>query len=273
MPPIAIGGVGGSGTRLIAEMVRTLGVHLGNDLNRASDTLWFTLLFKRYEILDCGDREFNRLVRILVCGLRGGPPLDPSAEALIRELSRSDRPQHRSNWLQERCESLLASTRQPRPGQRWGWKEPNTHVVIERLWQCIPELRYIHVVRNGLDMAFSSNQNQLRLWGCRMLGEDGPASPQRALAYWCRVHRRMQALMADNPTRMHWLDYDALCRYPQQGAAELCRFLGYDSAPLISFLDGVRQPAEPRHTRHSIDNFADADLAYVRSLGYVINPA
>ena len=45
--PIAVGGVGGSGTRVIAEILIQLGFYLGKDLNASRDNLWFTLLFKR----------------------------------------------------------------------------------------------------------------------------------------------------------------------------------------------------------------------------------
>ncbi len=45
--PVVIGGVGGSGTRVVAAILSTLGFHLGNDLNESMDNLWTTLLFKR----------------------------------------------------------------------------------------------------------------------------------------------------------------------------------------------------------------------------------
>jgi hypothetical protein len=41
------------------------------------------------------------------------------------------------------------------PISMWGWKEPNTHVVLDRLWAELPRLKYVHVRRHGLDMAFS----------------------------------------------------------------------------------------------------------------------
>jgi hypothetical protein len=44
---VAIGGVGGSGTRIVAQLIKDAGFYLGSDLNSANDNLWFTLLFKR----------------------------------------------------------------------------------------------------------------------------------------------------------------------------------------------------------------------------------
>ena len=45
--PIVIGGVGGSGTRVLAEILRSLDIFIGNDLNESLDNLTYTLLFKR----------------------------------------------------------------------------------------------------------------------------------------------------------------------------------------------------------------------------------
>ena len=45
--PVVIGGVGGSGTRVVAEIIKRLGFYIGDDLDSANDNLWFLLLFKR----------------------------------------------------------------------------------------------------------------------------------------------------------------------------------------------------------------------------------
>ena len=42
----AIGGLGGSGTRVYADILQQAGIFIGNDLNRELDNLLFTRLFK-----------------------------------------------------------------------------------------------------------------------------------------------------------------------------------------------------------------------------------
>jgi hypothetical protein len=59
--------------------------------------------------------------------------------------------------------------------------------TVDRLW---PGLRFIHLVRDVRDMAFSPNQNQLRLHGDAVLGAvhaDTP-TPVRAAALWSRIN-------------------------------------------------------------------------------------
>lgn len=268
--PVAIGGLGGSGTRIVAEIARALGIHTGSDLNSATDTLWFTLLFKHHGILDTGDAEFEQLARIFEAGLRGGMPLDTEAVSILQDLAAADRPQHPTAWLQKRAHTLeRAAATSIQPG-RWGWKEPNTHLVIERLWRLWPSLKYVHVARHGLDMAYSSNQNQLALWGARVLGTNAPPSPARSLAYWCRVHQRMQRLMIAQSGHMYWLDYDALCRSPEAEVRRLSRFLEGDFEQARALLSQIRAPEVPRHAGKPLNDFDSKDVEYVRSLGYEV---
>lgn len=269
-PPVAIGGIGGSGTRLIAGLLRDAGIFMGEDLNASNDLLWFTLLFKYERVCDIDDEQFDRLVDILASGLSGGAPLDAPSRARVTELANEARPNQPAGQLREAADSLIAAAARPAHGRRWGWKEPNTHIVIERLWQRLPDLRYVHVVRHGVDMAFSGNQNQLALWGPRVLGSDGDPSPSRSLQYWCKVHHRLQMLLAANPHRMYWLDYDEFCLEPEEGFEHLRRFLALP-ATAVPDLSVVREPGEPRHASRDLSRFASADLAYVSSLGYRIS--
>ena len=60
--------------------------------------------------------------------------------------------------LVEHCATL-------EPGRPWGWKEPRSIYLLPFFHQQLPALRFLHVVRDGRDMALSANQNQLRKHG------------------------------------------------------------------------------------------------------------
>jgi len=64
--PVVVGGVGGSGTRVIARMLVNLGYYIGDDLNDALDNLWFVLLFNYLDILDVAFDEFGGLLDLFV---------------------------------------------------------------------------------------------------------------------------------------------------------------------------------------------------------------
>lgn len=271
LPPIAVGGVGGSGTRLVSQLLRDIGVFMGDDLNEAGDNLWFTLLFKHTSILEVSAERFDLLLESFLSGMTGSTPFTEESITVIDSLARQDRAQHPSNWLLERKKTLLAATASRKMPLRWGWKEPNTHIVIERLWERLPDLKYVHVVRHGLDMAYSRNQNQLHLWGKSVLGRDHEIVPADSLAYWCRVQQRMETLQqqSQNRQRMHWLDYDRLCETPGPVLESLAQFLLLDMGEIM--LSAAISKPPKRHHPWKTEGFSATDIEYVRSLGYKVD--
>ena len=269
--PVAIGGVGGSGTRLVARIVAGLGVDTGQDLNPAHDNLWYTLLFKHADVTALEPAAFAARARLFVATMTGERALDPDEYSLLCALAAEEHPQHDREWLQDRALSMFIAAVAPRPApRRWGWKEPNTHVALDQWRQVLPELRYIHVVRNGLDMAFSSNLNQLDLWGPWLLGRAVERAPRDALAYWCAAHRRVTAIGATMGGDFLALDYDRLCRDPEAGLAELASFLDApvaDAAALAGLVEAPKTLGRGREEPR--DRFDPADLDYLRAIGHL----
>lgn len=270
--PVAIGGIGGSGTRVVAGIVAIADFYTGGDLNPAGDNLWYTLLFKRREVLDRSESEFAALARIFARAMMGGPTLTAAEREIVFEAASTSRPQHDAAWLGRRAQSLIEACERPRPFLRWGWKEPNAHVVLDRLARCFPGLRYIHVMRNGLDMAFSDNQNQLEFWGGHYLrSNEFTLDARSSLRYWCAAHRKVLETGRSLGSRFLAVNFDRLCIEPER---ELDRITGFLAVPLpheqrAAVLGMIRvPPTMGRFRRYGTGMFDAADIDYVRSLGY-----
>lgn len=268
---VAVGGVGGSGTRVVAQVLDALGLYLGDDLNDAGDNLWFTLLFKHREILDFPPERFARYHALFVAAMQGKTPDLSDVDRLHRDLMGFERAGlHGRSWLQARWDSLR-SPRVAAGAVGWGWKEPNTHMVLEPLLELQPGLRYVHVMRNGLDMAFSANQNQLRIWGPRALGPRFDTSPRASLAFWRWAQERVFALAARYPGRVLVLDFDRLCRAPVDELARLTSSLGLssDRARCVELARLVRIPTTVGRFRCADPSMLDQDdVRYVAGLGF-----
>jgi hypothetical protein len=272
-PPIAIGGVGGSGTRLVAQFLLNLGFFLGADLNESNDNLWFTLLFKRREILLVRDEEIADLVAVFLESMNGSGSLSASQLELVRGLASANRLAHDAEWLRQRAQSLENWTaRQGRAPVPWGWKEPNTHVVLNRLAPLLPGMKYVHVIRNGLDMAYSSNQTQLQVWGPAFLGlEKVDTSPRLSLKYWRAVHLRVLAHGRRLGDRFLLLNFDRLCASPEESLCILLQFLGAepDRVTRDLLLASIRPPQSVgRFRRHPPSDFDPDDVAFARHMGF-----
>ena len=135
--PLVIGGVGSSGTRVFREVAIAAGYDmlaapwLIRKLWRESDH--DNLLLRRY---------FYR--RWMSRYLRGS-----LSDAGIRRMRRH---LEWSLWL-------TSPTRYRRG--KWGWKNPNTMFFLPFLKDIYPAMRFIHVVRDGRDIAFNQKMDQI----------------------------------------------------------------------------------------------------------------
>jgi hypothetical protein len=203
-----VGATGGSGTRVVAKILRRAGMFVGAWTNEALDALPLTgTLHLRLPLYVAGtdrgvfERSFLRL-------------LDEHLE---------DRP----------------------PGAPWGWKSPRTIYAIEFLAKRLPGMRFLQVVRDGRDMAFSGNQQQVQDFGPILLPAalQDASAPERAIALWSRVNCDAadtgQRLLGDAFATVRFED---LCARPVEEAGRILRFFGLDPAAAELARDEVRPP-------------------------------
>jgi len=129
------------------------------------------------------------------------------------------------------------------PGQPWGWKEPRSIYLLGFFDRQLPALRFLHVVRDGRDMALSTNQNQLRKHGdAAPIPADLPAS-SRSLALWSWVNlaaaRYGKERLGDRYLRIRFED---LCAKPVEVASDVLGFFGIAGDANLA-LDAVSAPA------------------------------
>jgi glycosyltransferase involved in cell wall biosynthesis len=275
--PVAVGGLGGSGTRLVAAILREAGLDLGPDLNASLDNLWFTLLLVRPRWLPRALRRHDPALRVGLETFRDAMEgrLRPSARqaAFIARAtagtaaSGHDLDGHgRGRWATARARSLLSEGRRERTGP-WGWKEPATYLLLEELAAAIPGVRYVHVVRNGLDMAFSRNQHHTRAFGPALgIHPGAEPSPGDALAYWLAANDRAVSAGRDAlGDRFVLVRYDDLVTNPGREAGRLLDALGLDApAVLLERVAALASP--PPFPSHRDDDLAALDPAGVEAV-------
>jgi hypothetical protein len=199
--PNVIGATGGSGTRVVARILRTSGVYTGVKLNPYEDAVEFGFY---------SDRWINDYVQA------GG---DVSPERLAE--------------MEADLRSVLADhlSTAPAGSAAWGWKEPRS-IYLLRFWnEVMPDVRFLHFLRDGRDMAFSENQNQLTWHGGAVLGADlGRAKkPVRSIALWNRVNLAAadygERVLGSRYLRVRFED---LCAEPVPTIGSIFAFFGLD---------------------------------------------
>lgn len=206
-PAIVVGAVGGSGTRLIVQMAEAAGIFVGRDLNRSLDSVPGTTFLRRHLPRVLAAAPLREDERTVICS-----DLRDALVAHRRGIDRADVP--------------------------WLIKNPRWSHALALLAEVVPNVRFVHVVRDGRDMAFSQNQGQVRDLGDLVLGEtlaDAPP-PVRSAAFWARQNLRLaeqgERLLGEHYLRLR---YEDLCGDPRGSAATLLAFL---EAPAVA-VDGA----------------------------------
>jgi len=257
--PVVVGGVGGSGTRLIAEMLQRVGIHLGPDLNSARDNLWFTLLFRRPQWLARALRseDSSQVVRSLSWfenAMLGRLQVDDElrrvlADAVEELVTQGLDRAVVQEWSRHFVEWGTAATEEC----RWGWKEPNSHVYIEFLAQHFGDrIHYVHVIRDGIALARRGNYRQLQNWGgqfgvpfdFRARASDPAVLRSAFLDYWIAANKRALLL---GPrlfgTRFLVMNLDHVRRNPTPDVVRLLEHLDFDASQhLVSSLSAMTEP-------------------------------
>jgi Sulfotransferase family len=218
--PHVIGATGGSGTRVVARIVREGGTFIGTNLNAYEDALDLAAYY---------DHWINRYVSARGRG---------DAEAFGDEMTAGLR-----DVLVAHCAELPAAAR------AWGWKEPRSVYLLPFLDSVLPTIRFLHVVRDGRDMAFSDNQKQLLKHGDAVLGGDLLARvlptrrAARSIDLWSRVNSAAadygESALGDRYLRVRFED---LCLEPVETAARIYAFFGLEGDPEPIARREVRDP-------------------------------
>ena len=195
--PVVIGAVGGSGTRVFVRIARHGGIFMGSCLNSFEDS---------EPLIEFYDRWMRPY---LASGCRV-----PEAE---RVSMRAD--------LVRCLETHLGAI--PEPTMSWGIKVPKSLLMIRFWHEIFPDLRFTHVVRDGLDMAYSADGNQLSQYGDLILAPELQSRPRavRAIAYWSAVNLDAADFgEARLPRRYLRTRFEDLCADPARVIAQLFDF-------------------------------------------------
>lgn len=245
--PVAIGGIAGSGTRVAAQLLRQLGFYIGDELNEALDNLWFGFLLGRPAWHRAQPAQAPAALRLFGKAMRGRPQLDSSERAILRgavqgygegfrEPGRDARAVGRR---QEIADSMEACAGPPAEAVGWGWKLPDTYVYLEQLAAAFPGMRYIHLLRDGSELATKAKaRRQALAWG-GLYGVDVSADrdPETVTLDHCRRANRWVCDLGPRllGARILLLRYERLCADPRGAADMVSAFL--ELRPPASLVD------------------------------------
>ena len=252
--PIIATGRGGSGTRLLSVLLQSLNIFTGNKLNRTEDSVeWVNILYKI---------------------------------ALERFQPTAELPgNHWRNQLQEPAAEILAEGNWDGK-QPWGWKLPETMLVLPVVFDSFRKGKLIHIVRHPVDTSLRRTHITSRAgnpvgksvleaaysrlgWDQKRISSD-PDYLRNAASWLYQVSEAARYGREElGPGRYLEIRYEDICADPGAVQKSLAEFLGIDRGPQpldIEINPSRRREWEPPDSR--ADEIWDICGEAAMKLGY-----
>ena len=211
--PIIIGGIGGSGTRVLVDILQKAGCYFGGYLNNSKDAMSFVPLYE------------NWIPRILEDSIT-----EEDYAKLLNDIKQSISDHKKDN----------VSYFTP-----WGWKNPRSIYLLKYFHELYPEMKFIHVVRDGRDMAFSNNQNQVILYAQFILKQNelNQESFKRSMMFWNSINLSISNYCKNNFNDNYLcIRFEDLCIDSKNMITRLCNFCNASIEDLDELVKLVQMP-------------------------------
>jgi len=200
--PVIIMGRGHSGTRVLAWACTYLGLKLGTNEGLATG--------------DADDVNFTRTIRKIATNNVG--------VTNVADLRNRD--------INSCLNAVYGYYQRLSPKEQiWGWKFPETYLIGAYIEKIFPKARYLHLVRDGRDIAFKNHitDNPKRKLGKKILSlkkaEQFPHHLQAAASWAIQVDLFEQFAQTISADKIFYLRFEDLCMKPLEVVGRLCDFL------------------------------------------------
>lgn len=276
---IAVGALGGSGTRVLAQILQDSNVFIGKTLNNSLDNILFTTLFKNPKWFKKSTSNQRQKRLLIFQKSMSGISLNFGEKIELGKAIAS----HPFVWRRHPIGLLLRELHNQGSKTttiRWGWKEPNTHIFLQDISDHFPDIKYIHLIRHGLDMAFSDNIQQLEYWGYKFdliikNPENKVERAQKQLKYWILANQEAVAegkkLFGNN---FKLVNYTKLCEETGSELESLFEFLEISmNKEQIQKLSNIPKlpTTHNRYKEQDLSIFSEEDLRTVQEMGFKID--
>jgi hypothetical protein len=229
--PLVIGGLGGSGTRVFTRVVQLGGTFMGTGLPESEDVV---------ALEDFADRWTVPYAKARVTG-----HALPEIELMSQEFQ---------DCMRRHREPIAETNR------RWGWKKPQNIHLLPFLIDHFPRLQFVHVVRDGRDLAFGGRSRPDITSAYVDPGMKNEPESIRMLAFWAAANRLAMEVAEERlEGRYLVLRFEDLCHQPEPTVERLLEFSGADP----SDRDLVERAAQEVELSESLGRWREADTVDV----------
>ena len=128
----------------------------------------------------------------------------------------------------------------------WGFKNPRTMLILPFLNEMFPNMKFVHVVRDGRDIALGNEFAARNRYRAAFLEdeENGLSDEEAMILFWGRSNQgSMDYGRQHMPGRYLQMRWEELCSDPVRKTAELLDFASCQTADAQSIAQVVRKPS------------------------------
>lgn len=214
--PVFIGGTGGSGTRVVAMIARWAGYFMGSELNVSNDSISMVQFYKKW---------------LPIYMKRQTKPLD---KGQVDSMG--------NDFIQSIVKHRDGISAENRP---WGVKNPPSMLLLPFLHEVFDQMRFIQIIRDGRDMAFSRNKSQISYCGKDYLEEDYSDENihVQQMAYWAKSNFEAYDFAESNLGKRYLLvRFEDVCFEPEKTCIKMSDFLESENPRLDEAVKKIHVP-------------------------------
>lgn len=159
MHPLIIVGMHRSGTSLTVRLLKDLGILMGSYLSRDAEAVHFQKINRRiFRAAGSNWGEVDSLLESMGSELF----VQTQTEIALNTLFPGHRIVNFNQGIADYFGDNIWDTLSR--GQRvwWGWKDPRTTLTFPIWLRIFPHARYVHILRNGIDVAISIHRRSIK---------------------------------------------------------------------------------------------------------------
>ena len=123
-------------------------------------------------------------------------------------------------------------------------KNPRSILILPFLYSLFPKMKFIHVVRDGRDMAFSSNQQQPTLYGDIFCGNEPAGTPLYNLKYWSVINQNALNYGLSNLKNNYLIvRFEDIINKPTELIKKIFEFLESETNKITEIQEKIKNPS------------------------------
>ncbi len=210
--PIFIGGFPGSGTRVVSRILSMANIFMGSKINNTNDSVYFAPFLNKW-VGKFISEEFS------------------DKNELYAQMKKD---------FDHLLEGHLSGIPDDVP---WGSKNPRNILILPFLHSLFPEMKFIHVLRDGRDLAASPKQRvKIKQYAIDLLGNE-VSSVSELVNLWSAITLKGfndgEQFLGKNYLLIKFED---MCTNPSQVITEILKFSGGSMECLDAAIDEVNPP-------------------------------